>query len=59
MKGFRTITVGLALAVLPNALSYLGGIDWTQHVDPSLALTISGVLTIALRCLTTTPVGSR
>ena len=59
MKGFRTIAVGTLVAVLPNALTYLAGIDWTQHVDANVALAISGVLTIALRCLTTTPVGTR
>ena len=58
MKGFRTILVGFIMAVGPTALNYLGGIDWTQHVSANAAAVVAGALTIALRCITTTPVGT-
>ena len=57
MKGFRTIVTGIAVAILPTALTYLVGIDWTQHVGPNVALGISGLLTVGLRMLTNTPAG--
>ena len=57
MKGFRTIAVGLAMAVLPVALTYLAGVDWTQYVSPNIALLISSTVMIGLRTVTTTPVG--
>ena len=57
MKGFRTLAAGLAVAVLPTSLTYLGNVDWTQMVGPNAALLISGLLTIGLRVITTTSVG--
>lgn len=59
MKGFRTIGVGLCLAIGPAALDYLTGIDWSQHVSSQAAFVISGLLTIAMRCITTTRVGTK
>ncbi len=59
MKGFRTLAVGFALAVFPNALTYLAGVDWSQHVSANTAVTITGLLTIALRCITTSPIGTK
>jgi len=58
LKGYRTILVGLAVAAAPAALTYLAGVDWTQFVGPNWALAIAGGLTVALRIVTTTPVGS-
>jgi hypothetical protein len=57
MKGFRTIAAGLAMVVLPVALTYLAGIDWTPYIGASGAFAVSGIITIALRLVTTTPVG--
>ncbi len=57
MKGYRTIAIGLAMAVIPPALTYLGGVDWTTAVGPNAAMVISGVLTIAMRLITSTPAG--
>lgn len=59
MKGFRTLAAGFAMAVLPVAVTYLAGVDWTQYVGPNVALVISGVVTIALRFVTSTAVGSK
>lgn len=59
MKGFRTIAVGFAVAVLPAATGYLLGVDWGSIVGPSAAFAISGALTIVMRLVTTTPVGAK
>lgn len=57
MKGWRTIAYGLALVVVPPAITYLAGVDWSQYVPPNVAVVISGVITIALRMVTTTTIG--
>jgi len=57
MKGYRTLLVGLALAIGPAALQYLGAIDWSQVVGPAGAFFVSGVVAILMRFVTTTPVG--
>jgi hypothetical protein len=57
MKGYRTIAVGLATAVLPVAITYLLGVDWTKAIGPNAALIVSGLLTVAMRFVTTTPPG--
>lgn len=57
MKGYRTILVGLAMAIAPAALTYLAGVDWTALVGPNGAMFVAGIVTIALRIVTTTPVG--
>ncbi len=57
MKGYRTLLVGLALAIGPAALQYLGAIDWSQLVGPTGAFFVSGVVAILMRFVTTTPVG--
>ena len=58
MKGFRTIAAGLFFAVALPGLTYLAGLDWTQYVNPNIALMVSGALTIALRFVTNTSVFS-
>ena len=45
------------MAAAPAALTYLGGVDWTQLVGPNGALAISGILMIAMRAITDTPPG--
>jgi hypothetical protein len=57
MKGYRTLLVGLAMAAVPPALSYLAGVDWTQYVSPNVATMIAGAVTVAMRLVTSTPVG--
>lgn len=59
MKGYRTILIGALMVVAPPLLTYLAGINWSDYVSPSVAVMISGVVTILLRVLTTTPVGSK
>ncbi len=57
MKGYRTILVGLVLAIAPSALTYLLAVDWNAIVGAKGAFAIAGVLTIAMRLITNTPVG--
>lgn len=59
MKGYRTLLVGAAMVVAPPLLTYLAGVNWSDYVSPSTALMISGMITIALRVVTTTPVGGK
>lgn len=55
MKGFRTVIFGLMVAVVPAALTYLGGVDWTAFgINPMLAGAL-GAAIIALRAITSTP----
>lgn len=59
MKGFRTIVFGLVVAVAPAALHYLAGVDWTQIVGPVFGPAVVGAITIGLRMVTDTAVGSK
>jgi len=56
MKGSRTILVGLALAIIPNVLDHLAGINWIDYVGPTWAPVIAGGLMITMRIATTTGV---
>lgn len=57
LKGWRTIGIGLVVAIAPSALDYLGHIDWTRVVGPNVALLISGAVMVGLRLITDTSVG--
>lgn len=59
LKGFKTVLFGLAAVVLPVGLTYLAGVDWTQYIGPNAALAVTGIITIALRIVTNTPVGQK
>ena len=59
MKGFRTVIVGLAMAVVPTALQYLAGLDWTQYVPAQYVPIVAGVVMIAMRAFTSTSIGSK
>ena len=59
LKGYRTLLFGLLMVVVPPALNYLVGINWTSYVSPNEAFFISGILTMILRVVTTTPVGTK
>jgi hypothetical protein len=57
LKGWRTVLFGLAVIVVPPALTYLGGIDWTSFgISPAVAGVI-GVAIISLRAATSTALG--
>ncbi len=59
MKGWRTIVVGLGIAIGPAALGYLGDVDWASYVGPTTAFFISGAITVFMRFVTNTPVGQK
>jgi hypothetical protein len=59
MKGFRTIAVGLFMAIGVPALTYLSGIDWTQYVPAQYAPVIAGTIMVVMRIITNTNVGAK
>ena len=59
MKGLKTVLFGAGLAVVPVALQYLAGIDWTTLVSPTWAPVIVGGVTILLRYFTDTAIGKK
>lgn len=57
LKGWKTILFGLFVTVVPAALTYIGGINWTSlGISPGVASMI-GIAIMALRSVTNTPVG--
>ena len=60
LKGLRTVVLGLAVAVVPQATAYLFSVDWTHvaGISPNAA-TIIGLVMVALRAVTTTPIGQK
>lgn len=59
MKGYKTLAVNAATVVGVSLLTWVGGVDWTQHVSPTVAMIILGAANMALRMITTTPVGKQ
>lgn len=59
MKGFRTVAVGLGMAVGVPALQFLGGVDWTQYLPSQYAPIVAGLIMIGMRLLTNTQPGSK
>ena len=59
MKGLRTVLLGMFMAVVPVALQYLAGIDWTTLVSPTWAPVIAGGAVILLRYFTDTAIGKK
>lgn len=57
MKGYRTYVIGFLMAIVPAAITYLLGVDWTHLIGPNGAMIVAGVLTIVMRSITTTPPG--
>lgn len=57
MKGYRTLALNGALVVATALLGWVAGIDWTAYVSPSVALIVTGAANLALRFVTSTPVG--
>lgn len=57
LSGFKTFAVGLALAVLPQFVAFVTNFDFAQAfgLSPNAA-TIVGLLMIALRAITNSPI---
>jgi hypothetical protein len=59
MKGWRTVIFGALMVVGPPMLTYVAGVDWKAlGVSPTVSAAI-GAIVIALRAMTTTPIGNR
>lgn len=59
VKGLKTVAFGLALVVIPPAVTYLGGVDWTAlGISPTNSAAI-GLVVIGLRAVTNTAIGSK
>jgi hypothetical protein len=57
MQGYKTLAVGAGMVILPELLKYLSIFDWTTVLPAQYAPIASGLIMIAMRMLTTTPVG--
>ena len=60
--GLRTFFVGLLMAVVPAATSYLGIVDWNSvfsflgpHYSSVAAMVVGGLVMILMRSITSTP----
>lgn len=59
LTGWKTVLFGLAVAVGPGALDYLGGVNWTSiGISPGVA-GILGAVIVGLRAVTSTPIGKK
>lgn len=59
MKGFRTLAFNAALVGGTAVLTWASGVDWTQYVSPSVAVIVIAGINVALRLITTSPVGTK
>lgn len=57
LVGYRTIIMGLLVAIGPSALQYLTGVDFTKMLGPTWGPVAAGVIMILMRLVTKTPVG--
>jgi hypothetical protein len=55
MTGFKTVIIGLLMAVLPVATQYMGAIDWNTLLPAPWGMVAGGVVMIVMRYFTTTP----
>lgn len=59
LKGWRTILFNVGVAAGTVALKSLAGIDWVSVVGPVWSPLVLAGANIALRYVTTTPVGQK
>lgn len=59
MKGFRTLAFNGLVVIGGAALTWAAGINWTEHLSPTAALIMAGVVNIGLRLVTSGPVGGK
>mgnify|MGYP000302385422 CR=1 FL=1 len=57
MKGLRTLLINALVVVATALLTWAVGVNWADYVSPSAAVIIVAVANMALRVITTTPVG--
>jgi hypothetical protein len=59
MKGYRTISINAAIAMLVAGSQYLLGVDWKEIVSPNTAMIITLGINVLLRVVTTTKIGQK
>lgn len=60
VKGWKSVIVGAFMVIGVPLLTYFASIDWEAHgVSPAVAFAISGVITLALRAVTTSAIGRK
>lgn len=57
MKGLRTVLINGAVVIGTATLTYIAGVDWTEFVNPTVAVIIVGAANFGLRFVTDTAVG--
>lgn len=58
-KGYRTLLINGAVVVGTAALTFISGVEWAEYVSPTAAMIILAAANMALRIITTTPVGEK
>lgn len=53
----KTVWTGILMGLVPVLLQYLAGIDWTQILPAEYAGVTAGAIMIAMRFVTSTPLG--
>lgn len=56
MTGFKTILVGLLMALIPAVTQYFGTVDWNSVFPAPWGMVVAAIVMIAMRMITTTPV---
>lgn len=59
LKGWKTVLFGFLVTVVPPALTYLGGVDWTKLGISPAAGAVIGAIIIGLRAVTNTSIGKK
>lgn len=58
-KGWRTISVNVAIAAGTAALQYLAGVNWVDLVGPTWSVIIITGINLGMRFVTDTKVGAK
>lgn len=56
-KGWKTLSFGLLVTVLPVILSFLGSVDWNNSGLPAWGISLIGIIILLLRSVTSTAIG--
>ena len=56
MKGYKTMLIGLLMAIIPAVTQYAGAIDWNAIIPAPWGLMVGGAIMMFLRYFTDTAV---
>jgi hypothetical protein len=59
MKGYRTLILNGAIVIGTAALTWVAGVNWSEYVNPTVAMVLVGAANIGLRMITTSAVGTK